>query len=253
VCDACGSRPHSFARQLTVMIQSRVSSQPLTESVWRHAGRQLHRGSVPAGPDRCTQMPRRCRADRSPGMSDPESHCTSFPPAPCEAAGRGPLAAAFSPVENLSHRLILSVHTSAASSRQLASSVLPRLALYGALPPSLVPQLLPALASEDKRAAALAAYLLQVQLGVGTAGTPTLPPTRGGPFTTSLQISLEACYKPAAGAAVGRHRRHARAAPEARQVFSEMCRLSASGPLILVVRTAGVRRRRHAHAAADAR
>lgn len=42
-------------------------------------------------------MPRMCRADRSPGMSDPESHCTSLSSAPCEAAGRGPLAAAFSP------------------------------------------------------------------------------------------------------------------------------------------------------------
>jgi hypothetical protein len=67
----------------------------------------------------------------------------------------------------------------AASARQLATSVLPRLALYGTLPPSLVPQLLPVLASDDRRAARLAAYLLQVQLGCGSGGTPTLPPTRG--------------------------------------------------------------------------
>ena len=58
----------------------------------------------------------------------------------------------------------------AASSRQLATSALPRLALYGALPPSLVPQLLPVLASEDRRAARLASYLLQVGFRSGCAG-----------------------------------------------------------------------------------
>lgn len=79
----------------------------------------------------------------------------------------------------MSHRLNTVLPCAAASARQLATSVLPRLALYGTLPPSLVPQLLPVLASEDCRAARLAAYLLQVQLGCGTAGTPTLPPTRG--------------------------------------------------------------------------
>ena len=69
----------------------------------------------------------------------------------------------------------------AGNAKQLATFALPRLALFGALPPSLVPQLLPVTTSEDRRAAQLAYYLLQVQLGIGIAGTPTLPPTKGTP------------------------------------------------------------------------
>ena len=42
-----------------------------------------------------------------------------------------------------------------------------------------MPQLLPVTASDDKRAVRLAYYLLQLQLGAGAAGTPTLPPMRG--------------------------------------------------------------------------
>jgi len=79
----------------------------------------------------------------------------------------------------------------AANSKQLASAVLPRLALYGALPPSLVPQLLPQLISDDYRAARLAAYLVQVQLGCGAAGTPTLPPTRGGEVLVPSPVPVE--------------------------------------------------------------
>ena len=69
----------------------------------------------------------------------------------------------------------------AGNTKQLATFALPRLALFGALPPSLVPQLLPVTTSEDRRAAQLSYYLLQVQLGIGIAGTPTLPPTKGVP------------------------------------------------------------------------
>lgn len=71
--------------------------------------------------------------------------------------------------------------------------VLPRLALYGALPPSLVPQLLPTLSSEDRRAARLAYYLVQVQLGCGAAGTPTLPPTRG-PHSAATTVAFTVAF-----------------------------------------------------------
>ena len=70
--------------------------------------------------------------------------------------------------------------TAAGNPKQVAAFALPRLALFGALPPSLVPQLLPITLSDERRAAQLAYHLLQVQLGIGIAGTPTLPPTKGG-------------------------------------------------------------------------
>jgi hypothetical protein len=94
----------------------------------------------------------------------------------------------------------------AASARQLATSVLPRLALYGTLPPSLVPQLLPVLASDDRRAARLAAYLLQVQLGCGSGGTPTLPPTRGQLLLCPIYERLCCPYYSATPAGVARQR-----------------------------------------------
>lgn len=78
---------------------------------------------------------------------------------------------------------------SAAGTKALALGPLPRLAQFGLLPPSLVPQLLPVTASDDKRCVRLAYYLLQVQLGAGAAGTPTLPPTRGGSLPTRCQLT----------------------------------------------------------------
>ena len=77
----------------------------------------------------------------------------------------------------------------AGNPRLLATFALPRLALFGALPPSLVPQLLPVTTAEDRRAGQLAYHLLQVQLGIGNAGTPTLPPTKGRIHEGLLQVT----------------------------------------------------------------
>ena len=76
----------------------------------------------------------------------------------------------------------------AGNPKNVATFALPRLALFGALPPSLVPQLLPITTSEERRAAQLAYHLLQVQLGIGIAGTPTLPPMKGEPHKNHMDM-----------------------------------------------------------------
>jgi hypothetical protein len=51
-----------------------------------------------------------------------------------------------------------------------------RLCLFSALPSAAVPQLLALMKDKDKKVARYAGYLLQVELGAGTAGTPCILP-----------------------------------------------------------------------------